>query len=123
MDYSWQFSWSHLSLTHTYCSYNRAVRYHLKFAYHDTIVRVSWYTLGVDTSNVHMINDLHKTARIPFYVKMQIYYRSTWFKMMGTTVTEEACSPYETLSTFMERYHLNLADYVVSQGGENIKRF
>ena len=29
----------------------RAVRYHLKFAYHDTIVRVSRYTLGIDTSH------------------------------------------------------------------------
>ena len=29
----------------------RAVRYHLKFAYHDTIVRVSRYTLGTDTSH------------------------------------------------------------------------
>ena len=29
--------------------YTRAVRYHLKFAYHDTIVRVSWHTLGIDT--------------------------------------------------------------------------
>ena len=27
------------------------VRYHLKFAYHDTIVRVSRYTLGIDTSH------------------------------------------------------------------------
>ena len=35
----------------------------LKFVYHDTIVRVSHYTLGIDTSNLHMINDLHKTAR------------------------------------------------------------
>ena len=29
----------------------RAVRYHLKFVYHDTIVRVSRYTLGIDTSH------------------------------------------------------------------------
>ena len=29
----------------------RAVRYHLKFAYHDSIVRVSRYTLGIDTSH------------------------------------------------------------------------
>ena len=49
---------------------NRAVRYHLKFAYHNTIVRVSRYTLGIDTFNVHMINDLHKIARAPFYVKI-----------------------------------------------------
>ena len=31
--------------------YSRAVRYHLNFAYHDTIVRVSRYTLGIDTSH------------------------------------------------------------------------
>ena len=31
--------------------YARAVRYHLKFAYHDTVVRVSRYTLGIDTSH------------------------------------------------------------------------
>ena len=29
----------------------RAVRYHLTFAYHDTIVMVSRYTLGIDTSH------------------------------------------------------------------------
>ena len=29
--------------------HTRAVRYHLKFAYHDSIVRVSRYTLGIDT--------------------------------------------------------------------------
>ena len=29
----------------------RAVRYHLKFAYHDTIVRVSRYTLDIETSH------------------------------------------------------------------------
>ena len=51
----------------------RVVRYHLKFAYHDTIVKVSRYTLSIDTSNVHMINDLHKTARTPFYVETQFY--------------------------------------------------
>ena len=28
-------------------------------------------TLGIDTFNVHMINDLHKTVRTPFYVEMQ----------------------------------------------------
>jgi len=50
----------------------RAVQYHLKFAYRNTIVRVSCYTLGIDTSNVHMINDLHKTGRT-LYVKMQFY--------------------------------------------------
>ena len=27
----------------------RAVRYHSKFAYYDTIVLVSWCTLGIDT--------------------------------------------------------------------------
>ena len=31
--------------------FDRAVRYHLKFAYHDTIVRVSRYILGIDTSH------------------------------------------------------------------------
>ena len=31
--------------------YYRAVRYHLKFVYHDTIVRVLQYTLGIDTSH------------------------------------------------------------------------
>ena len=29
--------------------WSRAVRYHLKFAYHDTIVRVSRYTLDVES--------------------------------------------------------------------------
>ena len=29
----------------------RAVRYHLKFTYHNTIVRVSRYTLDIDTSH------------------------------------------------------------------------
>ena len=29
----------------------RAVRYHLKYVYHDTIVRVLRYTLGIDTSH------------------------------------------------------------------------
>ena len=31
--------------------YYRAVRYHLKFAYHDSMVRVSRYILGIDTSH------------------------------------------------------------------------
>ena len=35
----------------------RVVRYHLKFAYHDTIVKVSRYTLGIDASNEHLIFD------------------------------------------------------------------
>jgi len=49
----------------------RAMHYHLKIVYYDTIVRLSQYTLG---TKVHiMINDLHKTARIPLYVKMQFY--------------------------------------------------
>ena len=46
----------------------RAVWFHLKFAYHDTIVRALRYTLHINTSNVHMINDLHKTTRTPFNV-------------------------------------------------------
>ena len=29
----------------------RAVRYHLKFVYHDTVARVSQYALGIDTSH------------------------------------------------------------------------
>ena len=33
------------------CVCVRTVRCHLKFAYHDTIVRVSRYTLGIDTSH------------------------------------------------------------------------
>ena len=39
------------------------------------IMILSQNTLGIDTSNVHvhMINDLHKIARTPFYVKMQFY--------------------------------------------------
>ena len=41
----------------------------LKFAYHDTIIRISQYTLGINTSNVHMINNLHKTARMPFMLR------------------------------------------------------
>ena len=69
--------WSNLWFTNASgWQLRRAVRYHLKLAYHDTIVRVSWYTLGIDTSNVHVINSLHKTARTPFYVKMQFYRRS-----------------------------------------------
>ena len=51
----------------------RAVRYHLKFAYHDTIVKVSQYTLGIDTSNEHMIynNQLIEHLKFgTFYVKM-----------------------------------------------------
>jgi len=47
----------------------RAVQYHFKFAYHYTIVRVSRYTLGIDTSNVQMINHLHKTARTPHMLR------------------------------------------------------
>ena len=31
------------------CVHVRAVRYHPKFAYHDTTVLVSRYTLGIDT--------------------------------------------------------------------------
>ena len=45
------------------------MQYHLKFAYHNTIVRVSQYTLDIDTSNVNMINNLHKTARTPFMLR------------------------------------------------------
>jgi len=44
----------------------------LDIAYH-AIVRVWRYTLGIDTSNVYMIKNLHKTARTPFYFKMQFY--------------------------------------------------
>ena len=47
----------------------RTVQYHLKLVYHDTIVKISQYTLVIDTSNVHMINGLHKTARTPFYLR------------------------------------------------------
>ena len=43
--------------------------FQLKFVYHDTIVRVSHYTLGIDTFNLHMINNLHKTARTLFIFK------------------------------------------------------
>ena len=32
-------------------AYTRAVRYHLKYAYHDTTVRVSRYTIDIDTSH------------------------------------------------------------------------
>ena len=31
---------------------------YLKFTYHNTIVRLSCYTLSIDASNVYMINDL-----------------------------------------------------------------
>ena len=61
----------------------RAVWYHLKFAYHDTIIRVSWYTLDIDTSYVHMINNLHTTARTPFMLRCNfIRYpmQQVWFK-------------------------------------------
>jgi len=51
----------------------RAVRYHLEFAYHNTIVKVSWYTLGIDTSNEHMIYDNQAIEHLKFgtlYVKI-----------------------------------------------------
>ena len=35
----------------------RAVQYHLKFAYHDTIVRVPRYTLGTDTSHIFKVSN------------------------------------------------------------------
>jgi len=47
--------------------YTRAGWYHLKFVYHDTIIRVSRYTLGIDTSK-----DKQPTQDT-FYVKMQFY--------------------------------------------------
>jgi len=49
------------------------VRYHLKFVYHDTTVKVSRYTLGIDTSNEHMIYDNQVIEHLKFgtfYVKM-----------------------------------------------------
>ena len=52
---------------------SRAVWYHLKFAYHSTIVKVSRYTLGIDTSNEHIIYDNQVIEHLKFgtfYVKM-----------------------------------------------------
>jgi len=55
------------------CVCVRTVQYHLKFAYHDTIVKVSRYTLGIDTSNEYMIYDNQVIEYLKFgtfYVKM-----------------------------------------------------
>ena len=41
---------------------SRAVRYHLKVAYHNTIHRVSLYTLGINTS--HDITYMRQTTRL-----------------------------------------------------------
>ena len=46
---------------------SRAVRYHPKYAYHDTIALVSRYTLGIDTLPVLMIRvEICLDISIPF---------------------------------------------------------
>ena len=60
---------------------SRAVRYHLKFAYHDTIVKVSRYALGIDTSNEHMIYDNQVIEHLKFGTFYVNIFDSNQFKM------------------------------------------
>ena len=48
------------------------MRYHLKFVYHDTIVRVSQYTLGIDTSH-DMANRVNVHIKFGLFMYTLVY--------------------------------------------------